>query len=109
MLNVHCVTDSLAEGDRAIVYGKNPLLTKPLKEGGKTDVRRGVLQHDQIIGKTVRDMVQAYKGLCVCLFLVFDKLIFIGPEYRLGQPTLDEYVTMTPRLVTPVCSEAEKD
>ncbi|KAL2820210.1 S-adenosyl-L-methionine-dependent methyltransferase [Aspergillus cavernicola] len=74
------------EGDRVIVHGKNPLLTKPLRRGQKSDVRRGKLQHDQIIGRRVRDRVQAQKG----------------PDYRLTLPTLDEYVALTPRLVTPI-------
>ncbi|KAL1849271.1 hypothetical protein Plec18170_007563 [Paecilomyces lecythidis] len=74
------------EGDRAIIHGKNPILTKPLTKGQKTDVRRGVLRHDDIIGKRVRDLVQAHKG----------------PEYRLSLPSLDEYVVLTPRLVTPI-------
>ncbi|OXV05571.1 hypothetical protein Egran_06661 [Elaphomyces granulatus] len=74
------------EGDRAIVLSKNPLLTKPLTKGHQTDVRRGALQHDNIIGKRVRDPIQAYKG----------------PEYRLSLPTLEEYVLYTPRLVTPI-------
>ncbi|KAL2005646.1 hypothetical protein VTN00DRAFT_10139 [Thermoascus crustaceus] len=74
------------EGDRAVVHGKNPLLTKPLTKGGRTEVRRGVLQHDDIIGKRVRDPIKAYKG----------------PEYRLSLPTLDEYIVNTPRLVTPI-------
>ncbi|GFF41227.1 hypothetical protein IFM46972_06473 [Aspergillus udagawae] len=76
------------EGDRVVVHGKTPSLTKPLRRGQKTDVRRGVLQHDSIIGQRVRDLVKAHKG----------------PDYRLSLPTLDEYVSMTPRLVTPIYS-----
>ncbi|PTU18416.1 hypothetical protein P175DRAFT_0526162 [Aspergillus ochraceoroseus IBT 24754] len=74
------------EGDRVIVHGKTPQLTKPLRKGQKSDVRRGQLEHDQIIGRRVRDLVQARKG----------------PEYRLTLPTLEEYVALTPRLVTPI-------
>ncbi|KAF4205224.1 hypothetical protein CNMCM8927_006488 [Aspergillus lentulus] len=76
------------EGDRVVVHGKTPSLTKPLRRGQKTDVRRGVLEHDSIIGQRVRDLVKAHKG----------------PDYRLSLPTLDEYVSMTPRLVTPIYS-----
>ncbi|KAF7116661.1 hypothetical protein CNMCM5793_005153 [Aspergillus hiratsukae] len=76
------------EGDRVVVHGKTPSLTKPLRRGQKTDVRRGVLEHDSIIGQRVRDLVKAQKG----------------PDYRLSLPTLDEYVSMTPRLVTPIYS-----
>ncbi|KAG2418218.1 hypothetical protein HFD88_001319 [Aspergillus terreus] len=74
------------EGDRAVIHGKTPTLTKPLRHGHKTDLRRGSLPHDSIIGQRVRDRVQAVKG----------------PECRLTLPTLDEYVALTPRLVTPI-------
>ncbi|THC99080.1 hypothetical protein EYZ11_001476 [Aspergillus tanneri] len=76
------------EGDRAIVHipGKSSILTKPLQKGQKTNVRRGSLLHESIIGRRVRDRIQAQKG----------------PEYRVTLPTLDEYVVLTPRLVTPV-------
>ncbi|RAH45160.1 tRNA (adenine-N(1)-)-methyltransferase [Aspergillus brunneoviolaceus CBS 621.78] len=78
----------LREGDRAVVDGKTPLLTKPLRKGGRTDVRRGKLEHDDIIGRRVRDLIPSHKG----------------PEYRLYLPTLEEYVALTPRLVTPIYS-----
>ncbi|KAL4896740.1 S-adenosyl-L-methionine-dependent methyltransferase [Aspergillus ambiguus] len=74
------------EGDRAVIHGKTPTLTKPLRHGHKTDLRRGSLPHDSIIGQRVRDRIQAVKG----------------PECRLTLPTLDEYVALTPRLVTPI-------
>ncbi|PGH27328.1 hypothetical protein AJ80_01038 [Polytolypa hystricis UAMH7299] len=74
------------EGDRVFVHGKNPLLTKPLRANDQTSARRGLLKHNDIIGKRSRDLVQAYKG----------------PMYRVTYPTLEEYVTLTPRLVTPV-------
>ncbi|KAJ5217210.1 hypothetical protein N7468_010218 [Penicillium chermesinum] len=74
------------EGDRAVLHTKNPSLTKPLKHGGKTNLRRGHLEHSRIIGSRVWDAVQAHKG----------------PDTRLSLPTLDEYVTLTPRYVTPI-------
>ncbi|KAE8148307.1 adenine-N(1)--methyltransferase [Aspergillus avenaceus] len=74
------------EGDRAVIHGKTPSLTKPLRTGHKTDLRRGYLLHENIIGRRVREKLQAQKG----------------PEYRLTLPTLDEYVALTPRLVTPI-------
>ncbi|OJJ82091.1 tRNA (adenine-N(1)-)-methyltransferase [Aspergillus glaucus CBS 516.65] len=74
------------DGDRVIVHGKNPILSKPLRQGHRTDTRRGTLYHDTIIGRRVRDLYPAHKG----------------PEYRLSLPNLDEYVAMTPRLVTPI-------
>ncbi|KAL2848545.1 adenine-N(1)--methyltransferase [Aspergillus pseudoustus] len=77
------------EGDRVIINngkGRDPLLTKPLRKGQKSDVRRGQLEHDKIIGRRVRSLVQARKG----------------PEYRITHPSLEEYVALTPRLVTPI-------
>lgn len=50
------------EGDRVIVHGKNPILSKPLRQGHKTDTRRGTLYHDTIIGRRVRDLYPAHKG-----------------------------------------------
>ncbi|PWY80682.1 adenine-N(1)--methyltransferase [Aspergillus heteromorphus CBS 117.55] len=76
------------EGDRAVIHGKTPVLTKPLRKGGKTDLRRGQLEHDKIIGSRVRDLVQARKG----------------GEHRLSLPSLEDYVALTPRLVTPIYS-----
>ncbi|KAK2768553.1 hypothetical protein FQN54_000409 [Arachnomyces sp. PD_36] len=60
----------------------------PLVRNGKTDVRRGTLEHNSIIGRNARDLIQAHKG----------------PEYRVTIPSLDEYVSFTRRLVTPVYS-----
>ncbi|KAL2808373.1 S-adenosyl-L-methionine-dependent methyltransferase [Aspergillus granulosus] len=77
------------EGDQVIINnakGRDPLLTKPLQRGQKSDVRRGQLEHDKIIGRRVRSLVQARKG----------------PEYRITHPSLEEYVALTPRLVTPI-------
>ena len=50
------------EGDRAIIHGKTPSLTKPLQPGQKTDLRRGYLEHSNIIGRRVRERIQAQKG-----------------------------------------------
>ncbi|RAL17167.1 tRNA (adenine-N(1)-)-methyltransferase [Aspergillus homomorphus CBS 101889] len=77
------------EGDRVFIPGRTPLLTKPLRKGGRTDARRGgQLEHDDIIGRRVRDLIPARKG----------------PAYRLFLPTLEDYVALTPRLVTPIYS-----
>ncbi|OOQ91083.1 tRNA (adenine-N(1)-)-methyltransferase [Penicillium brasilianum] len=76
------------EGDRAVLQQKQPQLTKPLKSGDKTHLRRGHVAHDKIIGSRVWDAVQAHKG----------------PDVRLSLPTLEEYVALTPRLVTPIYS-----
>ncbi|KAJ6014460.1 hypothetical protein N7540_009051 [Penicillium herquei] len=76
------------EGDRVVLHTKQPTLTKPLKKGGKTNLRRGNLEHDRVIGSRAWDAVQTQKG----------------PELRLSLPTLEEYVTLTPRHVTPIYS-----
>lgn len=59
------------EGDRFIVNGKNPLLGKALVRNGRTETRRGTLEHDSIIGRSARDLVQAHKGQLVMWFLGF--------------------------------------
>lgn len=51
-----------------MIHGKHPSLTKPLEKGKKTDVRRGTLHHDHIIGRRVWDLVQAHKGAFSCLY-----------------------------------------
>ncbi|KAJ5172083.1 hypothetical protein N7492_004676 [Penicillium capsulatum] len=76
------------EGDRVVLHTKQPTLSKPLKRGEKIHLRRGYLEHDRIIGSRVRDAIPAHKG----------------PEMRLSLPTLEEYVALTPRLVTPIYS-----
>lgn len=47
---------------------------------------RGVVSHADVIGKEPRQMVTSSKGF----------------SYRIYEPTLAEYVRLTPRLVTPV-------
>jgi len=50
------------EGDRIVLHNKQPVLTKPLKKGDKTNLRRGHLDHDRVIGGRVWDTVQAHRG-----------------------------------------------
>jgi tRNA (adenine57-N1/adenine58-N1)-methyltransferase len=64
----------------------NPILTKPLNPTTKINTSRGSITHADIIGKGVRDVVAASKGAL----------------YRIHQPSLAEYVTLSPRIVTPV-------
>ncbi|KAJ5168184.1 uncharacterized protein N7482_003778 [Penicillium canariense] len=78
------------EGDRAVLHQKQPQLTKPLKAGDKTQLRRGYVAHDRIIGSRVWNAVQAHKGRTRSM---------TSPL-----PTLEEYVALTPRLVTPIYS-----
>ena len=78
-----------------------PILTRPLKAGRRVESHRGVVRHDDIIGKRARDIVS-----------VLPKRHRDGKdargrqeqsqEYRLYEPTLDEYVRLTRRLVTPI-------
>jgi len=63
------------------------ILTKPLQIGKRTESHRGAFCHDDIIGKRARDVVKSSAGR----------------DARIHAPTLAEYVTLTPRLVTPVC------
>ncbi|KAF1841667.1 S-adenosyl-L-methionine-dependent methyltransferase [Cucurbitaria berberidis CBS 394.84] len=51
-----------------------------------TGTHRGVITHADIIGKGPRQTVRSSKG----------------PEFRIHEPTLAEYVRLTPRLVTPI-------
>jgi tRNA (adenine57-N1/adenine58-N1)-methyltransferase catalytic subunit len=63
-------------------------LTLPLSPGKRHPVnkgRNGHVNHDDIIGKSPRDIVQGTKA-----------------AWRLYEPTLEEYVRLTPRIVTPV-------
>ena len=46
----------------------------------------GDISHSEIIGKNERDLVNSSKG----------------KGFRVNLPTLAEYITMTPRIVTPV-------
>ncbi|KAL5340816.1 S-adenosyl-L-methionine-dependent methyltransferase [Aspergillus crustosus] len=75
------------EGDRALILGKSERLTDPLQKGGKTNAPSGGhLSHDQIIGRAIRQRYQSNKGR----------------KFWLRLPTLEEYVSLTPRLVTPI-------
>ncbi|ORY08701.1 S-adenosyl-L-methionine-dependent methyltransferase [Clohesyomyces aquaticus] len=60
-------------------------LTK-LKASKVFHSHRGVLPHSDIIGKSPRQIVRSSKGC----------------EFRVHEPTLDEYTRLTPRIVTPI-------
>lgn len=80
--------ETLQEGDRVLLRHKDIVfLTKPLRPADRLDTHHGVISHSSIIGKQVRDLVTTSTGVV----------------YRANLPTLGEYVTMTPRFVTPVC------
>lgn len=78
----------IADGDCVILRHKGDVigLTSPLGMQTRTTTRLGNVDHKHIIGKKIRDVVVSSKG----------------KELRLHAPTLDEYIVMTPRLVTPV-------
>jgi hypothetical protein len=77
----------IKEAKDAFTVGK---LTKPLSSSGRIETHRGILTHSSIIGKRCRDTVTTSKGVA----------------FRLYEPSLAEYVTLTPRLVTPVRPKA---
>lgn len=85
---------SLSGGDNRIkagcrvmlqLKGKDPFMTKELRRDGKTNLQHGYILHSEIIGRNSRDLVRSSRGA----------------DLRVYLPTLAEYVTMTPRIVTP--------
>lgn len=66
--------------------GKDAFMSKKLDPAETTAIHAGGLRHSDIIGKRSRDTVRSTKGHDVRAYL----------------PTLAEYITMTPRKVTPV-------
>ncbi|MCJ1438572.1 hypothetical protein MMC27_007962 [Xylographa pallens] len=77
-------------GDRLVLRMKEDssreLFTKPLRHGKVVHCKWGSIAHDSLIGKSARDIVASSTG----------------KEFQLHVPTLEEYVTLMPRLVTPV-------
>lgn len=65
---------------------RHDIFTKSLHPSTTIHSHHGTLSHQDIIGKRVRDIVETSKGI----------------PMRIFEPTLDEYVRYTPRLVTPV-------
>lgn len=79
------------EGDIALLKRVDhpdtaPILTKPLKYDGQIHTHRGLYHHSEIIGKEARETVTSTNGR----------------QVRIHRPTLEEYMIMTDRLVTPV-------
>lgn len=98
-VQVRCVADlrPFAAGDLVLLRqkldrGAPPILTKPLKPGGQINGHKGIISHDEIIGKRVRDLVKTAP-------LRSGK---DGTEYRLHEVKLQEYVRLSRRLVTPI-------
>ena len=77
------------EGDTVLLRDKKDTVDGTLlklQAAKTTHTHRGVIDHANIIGKEPRQIVRSSKGF----------------EYRVHEPTLAEYVRLTPRLVTPV-------
>jgi hypothetical protein len=74
------------EGDRVLVDGKK--LSGPLHVNHRLELPRGYIAHNDIIGKLPRTFVATN----------------IGQKYQITYPNLDQYIALTPRKVTPVCS-----
>ncbi|KIW17236.1 hypothetical protein PV08_04427 [Exophiala spinifera] len=73
-----------AEGERVLVDGLK--LTGPLQKNGSSNYKNGLLSHNDIIGQPLSSFyLRGPKGI-----------------YKVDAPTLDDYVALTPRLVTPV-------
>ncbi|KAJ9615331.1 hypothetical protein H2200_001406 [Cladophialophora chaetospira] len=76
-----------AEGDRVLI--DRAKLTFPLAKNAKFDLSKGQLPFNDVIGKPVRStFVRSSKGSL----------------HRVELPSLEEYVNLTPRIVTPVYS-----
>ncbi|KAF8242612.1 S-adenosyl-L-methionine-dependent methyltransferase, partial [Wilcoxina mikolae CBS 423.85] len=78
------------EGDRVLLrHVQHPdkvYLSAPLSAKKIVNSHFGTIMHSDIIGRRTRDIVAMNKGA----------------EFRLTWPSLDEYITRVPRLVTPV-------
>ncbi|KAL4971286.1 S-adenosyl-L-methionine-dependent methyltransferase [Aspergillus desertorum] len=77
------------EGDRVVINNvkrRQPILTAPLRRGHKIDTPRGILDPDRIIGRGPREIVSTHKGT----------------RFLVTLPTLEQYISMTPRHVTPI-------
>lgn len=83
---------TVEEGDivilrRADRVDDRPTFTRPLKKGAAIETHYGTIKHDDLIGRIKnRDTITTTTGRRV----------------RVHVPTLAEYVTLTPRIVTPV-------
>lgn len=74
------------EGDRVLVDGKK--LSGPLQLKHRLELPRGYIAHNDIIGKRPREFIATNTG----------------QKYQITYPDLDQYVALTPRKVTPVCT-----
>jgi tRNA (adenine57-N1/adenine58-N1)-methyltransferase len=70
--------------DKKSLYHEGRLLR--LRASKEANTHKGTIKHNDVIGKEPRQLVQSHKGV----------------SFRLHEPTLADYVRLTPRLVTPV-------
>jgi hypothetical protein len=91
----HLSVKTFKEGDNVILEPVKLLskgrqspsvFSKPLKPTLRIETHRGVFLGSDILGKNVRDIVSTSNG----------------SEFRIMEPTLADYVCLTPRQVTPV-------
>ena len=73
-----------------------PILTRPLQPGRQVQSHKGIIRHDDLIGKRVREVVTT------TLSHRNGGVGKVGTEYRLHEVKLEEYVRLSRRLVTPV-------
>lgn len=69
-----------------LVDGKK--LSGPLQTNCRLELPRGYIAHNDIIGQRPRAFVATN----------------VGQKYQITYPNLDQYISLTPRKVTPVCS-----
>ncbi|KAF2084286.1 hypothetical protein K490DRAFT_49530 [Saccharata proteae CBS 121410] len=80
------------EGDNVLLKvlwppsDRNNRFVQSLKADKQLHTHHGYINLSDVVGKRIRDIVKTHKGT----------------EYRIFEPTLDEYVTLTPRVVTPI-------
>ncbi|KIX01867.1 uncharacterized protein Z518_09594 [Rhinocladiella mackenziei CBS 650.93] len=77
----------LNEGDRVLIDGRK--LSPPLQRNAKLNFQHGELDHNAIIGRPISPFYTRTSTTHLC---------------RIEYPTLEQYVSLTPRLVTPVYS-----
>ena len=80
-------TSRFAEGDRVYVKTKSrELVSGPLRKDGKINLPNSILPHEKILGQLPGTEVRASNF----------------SAYRVTHPSLEQYVNLTPRKVTPV-------
>ncbi len=76
------------EGDRVLVDGKK--LSAPLQKNNRLELPNGYIAHNDILGQKPRALIPTNTG----------------QKYRITSPGLDQYISLTPRKVTPVSADS---